>query len=107
MCLVLDTTAASGGWIRISSWPRVCMQTYSSKPGGLGPLVPRSILPSDSVCTAAVCCHGIRQSTCLAGSNAFESDRKGAIVSIVWNILYLQLSFATTDTRRMNSFEVC
>ena len=44
-------------------------------------------LLSVSVCTAAACCHGIRQSTCLAGRNKFESDGQGAILPIVRNTL--------------------
>jgi len=95
MCLVLDTTADCGNWV--DSHFKLAASLYADlqrKPGGLGPLVPRSILPSDSViCTAAVCCHGIRQSTCLAGSKAFESDRKGAIVPIVWNTLSAALVY--------------
>ena len=37
--------------------------------------------------TAAACCHGIRQSPCLAGRNKLESDGQSAILPIVWNTL--------------------
>jgi hypothetical protein len=78
--------AAASGWVRVSSSPRVCRHyadlQLQRMPGGyaLG-------LLSVSVCTAAACCHGICQSTCLAGRNKFESDGQGAILPIVWNTL--------------------